>query len=196
MREFVKHNLARYKVPRDVHFIDELPRNPTGKVLKRQLRERYATRLSSISRTQASVKVISGFSPILALSRERRMFMKFLRTVSNPAPAGHDRRTCGRRRRRHRDRRRRFGLRAGSGPEAARPGRPRRAGGQAHQRPHRRHQVHQPSDRRLEHPGIGPDPVRSHRAAVALQRPSPAARAAVRPRRRAGRRQQRLLLGL
>jgi fatty-acyl-CoA synthase len=42
VREFVKGNLARYKVPRDVHFIDELPRNPTGKVLKRQLRERYA----------------------------------------------------------------------------------------------------------------------------------------------------------
>ncbi len=42
LREFVKANLARYKVPRDVHFIDELPRNPTGKVLKRQLRERYA----------------------------------------------------------------------------------------------------------------------------------------------------------
>ncbi|MGI8863484.1 MAG: AMP-binding protein [Solirubrobacteraceae bacterium] len=41
VREFVKDNLARYKVPRDVHFIDELPRNPTGKVLKRELRERY-----------------------------------------------------------------------------------------------------------------------------------------------------------
>jgi fatty-acyl-CoA synthase len=28
-------------VPRDVHFIDELPRNPSGKVLKRELRARY-----------------------------------------------------------------------------------------------------------------------------------------------------------
>ena len=34
VREFVKDNLARYKVPRDVAFLDELPRNPTGKVLK------------------------------------------------------------------------------------------------------------------------------------------------------------------
>lgn len=33
----VKENLARYKVPRDVLFLDELPRNPTGKVLKREL---------------------------------------------------------------------------------------------------------------------------------------------------------------
>jgi fatty-acyl-CoA synthase len=37
IREFVKANLARYKVPRDVIFLDDLPRNPTGKVLKRQL---------------------------------------------------------------------------------------------------------------------------------------------------------------
>lgn len=35
---YVKENLARFKVPRDIVFIDELPRNPTGKVLKRQLR--------------------------------------------------------------------------------------------------------------------------------------------------------------
>ena len=42
LREFVKENLARYKVPRDVTFLDELPRNPTGKVLKRELRELHA----------------------------------------------------------------------------------------------------------------------------------------------------------
>jgi fatty-acyl-CoA synthase len=43
VRELVKRNLARYKVPRDVQFLDELPRNTTGKVLKRSLRELYAT---------------------------------------------------------------------------------------------------------------------------------------------------------
>ena len=36
---YVKANLARYKVPRDIVFLDELPRNPTGKVLRRRLRE-------------------------------------------------------------------------------------------------------------------------------------------------------------
>lgn len=36
---YVKERLARYKVPRDVLFLDELPRNPTGKILKRELRE-------------------------------------------------------------------------------------------------------------------------------------------------------------
>ncbi|RZS43490.1 fatty-acyl-CoA synthase [Herbihabitans rhizosphaerae] len=40
VREHVRANLARYKVPRDVVFLDELPRNPTGKVLKRALAER------------------------------------------------------------------------------------------------------------------------------------------------------------
>jgi fatty-acyl-CoA synthase len=42
VREFVKSNLARYKVPRDVIFIEELPRTPSGKVLKRMLRDMHA----------------------------------------------------------------------------------------------------------------------------------------------------------
>ena len=33
--------LARFKQPRSVEFVDEIPRNPTGKVLKRILRERF-----------------------------------------------------------------------------------------------------------------------------------------------------------
>ena len=39
VKAYVKDNLARYKTPRDVVFLDELPRNPTGKVLKRELEE-------------------------------------------------------------------------------------------------------------------------------------------------------------
>jgi acyl-CoA synthetase (AMP-forming)/AMP-acid ligase II len=39
VRSYVKENLARYKVPRDVVFLPELPRNATGKVLKRVLVE-------------------------------------------------------------------------------------------------------------------------------------------------------------
>jgi fatty-acyl-CoA synthase len=42
VKEFVKHNLARYKIPRDVRFIEELPRTPTGKVLKRALRDLHS----------------------------------------------------------------------------------------------------------------------------------------------------------
>jgi fatty-acyl-CoA synthase len=39
IKSYVKEHLARYKVPREVVFLDELPRNPTGKVLKRELRD-------------------------------------------------------------------------------------------------------------------------------------------------------------
>ncbi|MGE0214439.1 long-chain-fatty-acid--CoA ligase FadD2 [Mycolicibacterium sp.] len=39
IKAYVRENLARYKVPREVVFLDELPRNPTGKILKRELRE-------------------------------------------------------------------------------------------------------------------------------------------------------------
>jgi acyl-CoA synthetase (AMP-forming)/AMP-acid ligase II len=38
LKGYVKSNLARYKVPREIRFIDELPRNATGKVLKRELK--------------------------------------------------------------------------------------------------------------------------------------------------------------
>jgi acyl-CoA synthetase (AMP-forming)/AMP-acid ligase II len=37
VKEHVKSNLARYKVPREVEFIESLPRNATGKILKREL---------------------------------------------------------------------------------------------------------------------------------------------------------------
>ena len=37
LKEHVKKNLARYKVPREIVIMDELPRNATGKLLKREL---------------------------------------------------------------------------------------------------------------------------------------------------------------
>jgi len=37
VKGYIKSNLARYKVPREVVFLSELPRNATGKVLKREL---------------------------------------------------------------------------------------------------------------------------------------------------------------
>jgi fatty-acyl-CoA synthase len=37
VKQHVKSNLARYKVPRDVELLDSLPRNATGKILKREL---------------------------------------------------------------------------------------------------------------------------------------------------------------
>jgi fatty-acyl-CoA synthase len=40
LKDWVQQNLARYKVPREIVFLDELPRNATGKILKRELMER------------------------------------------------------------------------------------------------------------------------------------------------------------
>ena len=37
IQRHVREQLAGFKVPRDVHFLDELPRNATGKILKREL---------------------------------------------------------------------------------------------------------------------------------------------------------------
>lgn len=39
LRDFCQDYLAPYKIPRDFRFVEQLPRNPTGKILKRQLRE-------------------------------------------------------------------------------------------------------------------------------------------------------------
>jgi acyl-CoA synthetase (AMP-forming)/AMP-acid ligase II len=44
LKAHVKANLASYKVPREVELIDELPRNASGKILKRELQAREAER--------------------------------------------------------------------------------------------------------------------------------------------------------
>ncbi|MDT7744535.1 MAG: hypothetical protein QOE59_3613 [Actinomycetota bacterium] len=47
VRGYVRDNLARFAVPRDVVFLDELPRTSTGKVLKRTLRSRVPESVSA-----------------------------------------------------------------------------------------------------------------------------------------------------
>jgi fatty-acyl-CoA synthase len=42
LQKHVKDNLAGYKVPQEIEFVDELPRNAAGKVLKRELTEQDA----------------------------------------------------------------------------------------------------------------------------------------------------------
>jgi long-chain acyl-CoA synthetase len=41
--QFIRQNLADYKVPKYVVFLPALPRNPTGKILKTALRQQAAT---------------------------------------------------------------------------------------------------------------------------------------------------------
>ena len=36
-----RRHIAGFKIPRSIDFVEDLPRNPTGKILKRELRERY-----------------------------------------------------------------------------------------------------------------------------------------------------------
>lgn len=38
---FTKERIARYKCPKSVDFIDAMPRNPSGKILRKDLREKY-----------------------------------------------------------------------------------------------------------------------------------------------------------
>ena len=39
IRDFCRERTVDYQVPSDVYFVDELPRNAMGKVLKRELRD-------------------------------------------------------------------------------------------------------------------------------------------------------------
>lgn len=46
LRSFLDGRIADYKIPREYALIDALPRNPTGKILKRELREEVQRRMS------------------------------------------------------------------------------------------------------------------------------------------------------
>ncbi|HMJ34429.1 MAG TPA: fatty acyl-CoA synthetase [Baekduia sp.] len=45
-----REHLAAFKLPKAVHFVDELPKNPSGKLLKRELRERFGGDASAVGR--------------------------------------------------------------------------------------------------------------------------------------------------
>jgi fatty-acyl-CoA synthase len=42
LREFLEAKLVKWWVPDAIEFVDALPIGPTGKILKRQLREKFA----------------------------------------------------------------------------------------------------------------------------------------------------------
>ena len=42
LRDFAADHLAKYKIPLRLHIVDELPRNPAGKVLKYVLKEQLS----------------------------------------------------------------------------------------------------------------------------------------------------------
>jgi fatty-acyl-CoA synthase len=42
LRVHARERLAPFKIPKHVFFVDDLPRNASGKILKRELRARFA----------------------------------------------------------------------------------------------------------------------------------------------------------
>ncbi|HEY9263999.1 MAG TPA: long-chain fatty acid--CoA ligase, partial [Mycobacterium sp.] len=44
---FLTERLARYKHPKALEIVDALPRNPSGKVLKTELRERFGSPINA-----------------------------------------------------------------------------------------------------------------------------------------------------
>ena len=49
LRDFVRTRLARHEVPKLIEFVDSLPMTTTGKIMRRELREREKTRLATQS---------------------------------------------------------------------------------------------------------------------------------------------------
>lgn len=54
IQDFVKQTIAPYKYPRDVRFVDELPRNPSGKLQHFRLRRQIEEELGQLAGTTAS----------------------------------------------------------------------------------------------------------------------------------------------
>ncbi|MFP3144107.1 MAG: AMP-binding protein [Caldisphaera sp.] len=42
--EYARNNLAHFKAPKEIIFVDSLPKSPSGKILKRELREQFKSR--------------------------------------------------------------------------------------------------------------------------------------------------------
>ena len=52
MIAFAEGKLARFKQPKSVMFTDTLPRNPTGKVIKFELREKFGQPMTETEEAQ------------------------------------------------------------------------------------------------------------------------------------------------
>ncbi|WNG93039.1 fatty-acid--CoA ligase FadD5 [Mycobacterium sp. ITM-2016-00318] len=58
--EFLTGRLARYKHPKHLEIVDALPRNPAGKVLKTELRNRFGTQKSTDADERSSAPTVSA----------------------------------------------------------------------------------------------------------------------------------------
>jgi len=73
LQDFVRSRLAEYKVPHRVVFVDHLPRNASGKVLKGELRERFGGQAEDVAyvapRTATETAVATAWAAVLAVPR-------------------------------------------------------------------------------------------------------------------------------
>ena len=76
LKEFCRQHLANYKAPKHIFLVDELPRNPSGKVLKTELRSRQATLVA-----QAIVKPNTIAKPEDQLRSQSPQLLQILRSV-------------------------------------------------------------------------------------------------------------------
>jgi len=70
LQSFARERLGEHKVPRQVFFVDRLPRNPSGKVLKTELRERFVARavtapVAESPRSEAESAVVAVWQAVL-----------------------------------------------------------------------------------------------------------------------------------
>jgi len=56
VREHARKRIAPYKMPKDIEFVDELPKSPTGKILRRELRNLEEKRYSKGERAGFRLK--------------------------------------------------------------------------------------------------------------------------------------------
>ena len=73
VRDHVKNNLARFASPRDVEFLDELPRNNTGKVLKSELGSSELVSVSGVAPQTLNVRIATHSNPARPSRASRRM---------------------------------------------------------------------------------------------------------------------------
>ena len=60
LNDFLKERLARYKHPKHLEVVDALPRNPAGKVLKTELRNRFGGQKSADANESSSAATVSA----------------------------------------------------------------------------------------------------------------------------------------
>ena len=60
IEDFLGERLARYKHPKALEVVDALPRNPAGKVLKTELRQRFGTAASVDANESSTASTVSS----------------------------------------------------------------------------------------------------------------------------------------